>query len=754
MGRENGAKNPQNINVKYVGFPVRCIKADPVAAAIVPEVASTAAPDNAGSDGPRFSIAITDASFTAGSAPLVTIDGQICANVSVNSAGTALTCSGPTANLTAGTKAVTINGNLTTATVTYSDDPYPTLQSLFTTAGCSATPTIYRDSRDSQLYYAAKLDDGKCWMLDNLKYQPDGDTAGSVTNSFTATQVWSGLLTADGTDATGTNYNNYNATKYVDAIASTVGSNYCRNNTNKPANNVTKCGFLYNFYTTTAGTAPNTYSTTYSTAPGSICPANWHLPTGAIAAVGTDSDYKNLDVLYGGTGGWQSSPIPTQVATLWNNTGTWAGVFSGTYETTFSGQGSYGDYWSSSVATAIKAFDLSFLLVNNVNPGGNQDVRYFGLAVRCVLSDDPAATPPAAALTNDSKVVPNFASTITPAGNGNPDPFDDGVQFSMQVDGLGIAPGSHPSVQIDDTDCANVSLSDDGKSLTCTGLSGMTAGEKTVKINYVDVGPAYHVWYSDYNFPTLQSVTAATCPSTPVIFRDIRDSGLYYAAKLDDGKCWMLDNLKYKPNGGSAGALTPFVASQVWSGSLTADGTSDTTSPNLDSAKYTDPISAAYCVSKTGLAPTNLTKCGLLYNFYTATAGSAPQSESTIYSTAASSICPSGWRLPTGINAPNPDTSSDFQNLDLTYGGRGEATHNDTTVISKLWLPSGAWTGVLSGVYGSTLDAQGYVALYWSSSIDSADRAYNLTISSTSVSPGTAQSTRHGGFAIRCVADS
>jgi uncharacterized protein (TIGR02145 family) len=286
----------------------------------------------------------------------------------------------------------------------------------------------------------------------------------------------------------------------------------------------------------------------------------------------------------------------------------------------------------------------------------------------------------------------------------------------------------------------------------------MSDGEKRTEINGTDAGDSYTVWYSSFSFPTLQSLSSSgTCAGTPiatVVYRDSRDSQLYYVAKLDDNKCWMLDNLRYKPNGDTAGTVTPaFSATQVASTGqyLTDNGTSSSAAPNFDVAKYIDPISSPggsnLCRSNSSnsLVPAeNITRCGLLYNWYTATAGTAPQSQTT--GDTSGSICPANWHLPAGRNA-----SGDFGVLDITYGGTGAYQIGTPAQLATLWLSSGAWHGVFSGYYASGFNDQGTNGIYWSSSVTSAANGYALNFGSTLVHPGTNGNDRYYGFAIRCV---
>jgi len=356
--------------------------------AIVPDIASTVSPTGNGTgtsgvldNGPQFSL-YAASGMNFGNDPsniTVSIGGRFCTNIVVNSVGTAITCSGPTSGMTAGEKKVLVNGLETTATVTYDSTNYPTLQSLTggsgTCSGTGATPVIYRDARDSQLYYVAKLADNKCWMLDNLKYKPNGDTSGTNQPGFTAEQqVNTGTyLTVDG--ASNNTSPNLDIAKYFNPIIHP----YCYNSIDKSLENITKCGLFYNFYTATAGTAPQSSHFSGQNATGSICPANWRLPTGGP----TTSDFGVLDIAGSGTGATTTPPSQANLD-LWWPTGIWRGVFSNYYNSSLTAQGSSGSYWSSSTATNWTGFFLHFYSLN-VYPGTTNNARYLGMAVRCVL---------------------------------------------------------------------------------------------------------------------------------------------------------------------------------------------------------------------------------------------------------------------------------------------------------------------------------------------------------------------------------
>jgi uncharacterized protein (TIGR02145 family) len=319
--------------------------------------------------------------FTGLTADQVKIGDNSCKEISINTNGTALTCTGPTANLTPGDKKVTIRDTeVPNAVVTYTNYPYPTLQSLTSTT-CATnfptinTPTVYRDERDSQLYYISKLADNKCWMLDNLKFKPNGNTSGSVTKNYTATQVWPTTWMEE--RGTG---------QFVDPInpdGQWENTNYCYSTANISSENITKCGFLYNWPSATALTGDSTTGTNNAT--GSICPTNWHLPTGYNSNPELNDFGRLNGLMAGDTSANQDWSSDSRYYSGWQPTGAFHGVFSGDYGGGFDDRGDFGVFWSATADGSSSAHYLDFDS-GGVNPGNFSWDRYYGLAVRCVLS--------------------------------------------------------------------------------------------------------------------------------------------------------------------------------------------------------------------------------------------------------------------------------------------------------------------------------------------------------------------------------
>ena len=189
---------------------------------------------------------------------------------------------------------------------------------------------------------------------------------------------------------------------------------------------------------------------------------------------------------------------------------------------------------------------------------------------------------------------------------------------------------------------------------------------------------------------------------------DTRDNNTYTVSKLADGRCWMTQNLRIINK-----TITP----------ADSDVTSNYTIPassisGFDSGAY--EASNAYLDSDGGL-----------YKWYTATAGTG-----TYYMPSTTvSICPKGWRLPTGGN------SGEFQTLYNNYPS-SSALRSDPV---NLDLPG--------FVYNSSRYNQGSGGYYWSSTARSSDRVYahDLYLNASTVYP-TYYDGKNLGSSVRCIA--
>ncbi len=211
----------------------------------------------------------------------------------------------------------------------------------------------------------------------------------------------------------------------------------------------------------------------------------------------------------------------------------------------------------------------------------------------------------------------------------------------------------------------------------------------------------------------------------------------YQVAKLADNKCWMLTNLKL----GSTTATTTLTSSDsnVASNFILPQVIPGTSADaQYDSARAFGPVPG-----DTSAGETNY---GYLYNWSAATAGETRTSKPAGSGDASYSICPAGWRLPSGGMTAG---ASDFSRLDQAFGGSGVGHTGSTN-----WQYAGPFKGVFSGYWwdGSFSDQSGGGYL-WSRSAHTsfADYAFYAYFDSGYVYPGNVGYFRFGGFGVRCL---
>lgn len=232
----------------------------------------------------------------------------------------------------------------------------------------------------------------------------------------------------------------------------------------------------------------------------------------------------------------------------------------------------------------------------------------------------------------------------------------------------------------------------------------------------------------------MQTVTNATCPITRTRANDARDNRSYYIQKLADGKCWMLTNLAY----GGGGTNTYNDARSI------TQATSGTT--------YTEPryyvSSSANPTSGATNPATNGTQHGYHYNYCAAMGGqSGACTGNTVMPTSDQSIsvCPAGWRLPTGGSSGE----GEFANLDRVFGGNGISTSNGPSLAQ--WSPSGQFLSAYAADWIGYWDPFS-VAMYWSKISDPVNpaRVFGVSVGASSINPGylTMRST---AISVRCL---
>jgi uncharacterized protein (TIGR02145 family) len=256
-------------------------------------------------------------------------------------------------------------------------------------------PTL-TDTRDGKTYEIRKFPDGKCWMVDNLRYGGstadaagvdycNGKTAFNGNGSADKNGIWYGQVGANNAGNDGTM-----ATLYGDCRDPHAGGSApC-------ASGSTQCGYYYNWQA--AMQLPSAYYNVNVTYPSNtpsitnyiqgICPTGWHLPSGGTTEAA--SEFFTLDVAVGGTGAnsqsgrsftyfWKSTTANTVTAT-----DPWKNIYSG-YSGNSGGlstQASRGYWWSSAENNATSAYGLN-VSSSYVGPQ-NTSGKYNGFSVRCI----------------------------------------------------------------------------------------------------------------------------------------------------------------------------------------------------------------------------------------------------------------------------------------------------------------------------------------------------------------------------------
>ena len=284
------------------------------------------------------------------------------------------------------------------------------------------------DTRDGNVYAVAKLADGKCWMIENLrldaensredenigKAQGYGDATASAQGNLgkfigladSENDYFSTSVVANSHYSTSNSNGKININSNSDYSPAYRMPRYNNSNTDRSLNASPSASgsgstqyqwYGYgNYYSWPAAMANTGYLTSYSDSDAtgtSICPKGWRLPLGysstgnvsqgASNAANRVGSFSYLDKKMGGTGANQSSTAGTTQSKKWrsfpNNF-----VYGGYFNTAASGnRNSSGTYWSSSAASDINAYYLG-VFNSNVYTAVSGNNKYVGRAIRCI----------------------------------------------------------------------------------------------------------------------------------------------------------------------------------------------------------------------------------------------------------------------------------------------------------------------------------------------------------------------------------
>ena len=279
---------------------------------------------------------------------------------------------------------------------------------------------------------------------------------------------------------------------------------------------------------------------------------------------------------------------------------------------------------------------------------------------------------------------------------------------------------------------------------------------------------------------------------------DERDGNVYAIAKLADGNCWMMENLRladvHTESGNTVATIlttsntnidinnSTLPITNIYNADPLQATTSNSLSPssseayNASSAPYGWCLNASTvtCFNKSLLNAINTTteitpsqtqsvtspnahtnfndsiySYGNYYNWYSATAGYGTYDRTTSEPTAGD-LCPTNWRLPYG----GKGTSG--ANIGNTKGGfyylasRMSATSSNQVNANKFRMFPNNF--VYSGSGRNTINNRGYNGIYWSSSAQDSGNAYYLSLSSSpQLLPGNYATEKIDGKTVRCV---
>ncbi len=275
-----------------------------------------------------------------------------------------------------------------------------------------------------------------------------------------------------------------------------------------------------------------------------------------------------------------------------------------------------------------------------------------------------------------------------------------------------------------------------------------------------------------------QSITALS---------DSRDNNTYAIAKLADGKCWMIENLRLDNSASLTLANTNNPLNDGTNVTL-KHSYSDTETYNTLSASQ-DPTTTAWCQSNsascydqsmlftgnttnrasyetgaTMINNDNIYSYGNYYNWYSATAGRGAYSFSTYNNSVAGDLCPAGWHLPKGGDKSN-EANNEFWSLVVTgiNNGTNPANYESSTTPYYTGTPEGTDASnkmraypnnfVYSGnVYSGSVYSRGSNGGFWSSTAYSSRNVYYLSLGSSYADTGTFNANKYNGRTVRCVA--
>lgn len=657
-------------------------------------------------------------------------------------------------------------------------------------SGCNAMRigdvTALTDSRDGSTYTVAKLEDNACWMTENLRLDlsnPDVNITTANTNNPTAEFVTAANLHPSSSNNFCTTNRSYCANQVL----------FNSNGINESSEDYwPSYGVYYNWYTATAGNGVYTMDNPRSRAEGDICPAGWSLPDGYgingdlalldISLGGTGNNNYSVAM----SNAWRSYPNNFLYSGQQNgNAITTRGETGNYHGASATNMNNSINLWLQSNRVNVNTNGSSKLrgqtircMIQNyytIHYDSNSSVVVDGMMPdqRAAVGHDIKLDTNTFTISPQDGHVYKFVDWNTEADGSGDDYVDGAVVTDLAATGETIT----LYAQWEDLSLVDVEVIFPEEAISEIRFensdydSYYSVTESGSVISLVETKP-YTISITldtDYDFdgwsttaggtiesalisPTTYTVTSATtltaaasyrttalylqnlssasCSNIPRIVLDNRDNEAYTIARLDDGNCWMLDDLRL----GSTTLLAPI------------------TDVNTNMPEDSDPLiltqptrlydyeTPEIDLSRVGQSVVNYGsgsgKAGVYYNFCAASAGTVCSSSSP--QNASYDICPVGWRLATG------GSSGELQSLYRTYGSN----------VSRF---NAAFSTALSGWFDANQGSNGTykefnsAVVYWSSTAsNNINKTYILKLTKNSIVQNTGY-LENNGFSVRCI---
>ena len=273
-----------------------------------------------------------------------------------------------------------------------------------------------------------------------------------------------------------------------------------------------------------------------------------------------------------------------------------------------------------------------------------------------------------------------------------------------------------------------------------------------------------------------------------IALTDQRDNQVYTVAKLTDGSCWMIENLRLADTHVENGNTVATVLSTANTNILSSDNTlpitniynadpslavkSNSLSQSSNQFISNDPSygwcnsTAIECVNQSRLNSSNTTSntipsttqtvtssnkhtnfkanvyaYGNYYNYYSATVGYGARGRTNTGEDIDGDICPKGWKLPSGV----VPLARSMNAMSATVG-------NQASLRQFTHFPNNFIFGGYQRTASYSSDVRGEIGYYWSSDKMGDEFGEQITIHSSGyVYTGSTGTTKEKGSSVRCV---